>query len=289
METMRPNDRASRRPVAGRPLDLAGFPGTWINANPQTTGIARLEVELKDGTPSVRAIAVGPDGLLAWGTAETTGVYTFGPESPVGAGFSLRYDFGFLESLVHANLNKGLMVLSIYSRYRDGSNRPDYFIREYFAVTHSRYFHFQNAEDSGAVPLTPALRYACATDCRFDGRPVLDPGPILGRWLNTNPRSTGFAEVVIAREGERLIVRARGAGEGGAAERVTEGIVLANIEEEDKISNVALLALFDLGSMEIQMQLRFNKELLVAALFSAYREDGGRFDHFSRDFFHRAV
>lgn len=288
METRRPIDRVNRGSAAGCRLDLTGFPGTWINANPHTTGIARLEVELEDGVPSVRAIAVGPDGLLDWGVAETTGVYAFGPDSTAGAGFSLRYDFGFLESLVHANLNKGLMVFSTYSRYRDGSDRPDYFIREYFSVTQSRHFRLlRSTEEAGAVPLTPALGYASATDCRFRGRPVLDPGPVLGRWLNTNPRSTGFAEVVITREGERLTVRGalkNGAGAWGEA----EGIVLANIEEEDKISDVALLALFDLGFLETQMQLRFNKELLVAAQFHAIRDGSGRCDHFSRDFFYRA-
>ena len=43
-----------------------------------------------------------------------------------------RYDFGFAEVTLAANENKGLIIIASYHRFRDGSARSNYFIREFF-------------------------------------------------------------------------------------------------------------------------------------------------------------
>lgn len=121
------------------PLDLSGLPGTWLNSNPDTTGIARMVISEADGKVSLQVYAIGPDGLIDWGTTDVA-VFTSTPNSRVGSGFSCLYDFGFAETRLQAMIMKGLIVLAQFHSFKDDSGRADYFVREYFALAHGRYY-----------------------------------------------------------------------------------------------------------------------------------------------------
>jgi hypothetical protein len=127
-----------RVPAGDGPLDLSAFPGTWVNSNPETSGIARLQVTEEHGRLALRVYAIGPEGLIDWGTADAE-PFTATPSSRTGTGFTCVYDFGFAETELQAMLLKGLMVLAQLHRFKDASGRMDYFVREYFALSHGRY------------------------------------------------------------------------------------------------------------------------------------------------------
>ena len=131
-------DRVEVNEVSGTSIDHAGLIGTWVNSNPDTRGIARMVVAERDGNLSVQAYAIGPDGLIDWGS---TGLTVFGssPSSDEAAGFACRYDFGFAETLLQGMLLKGLMVLAQLHDFKDDSNRVSFFVREYFALEHGRF------------------------------------------------------------------------------------------------------------------------------------------------------
>lgn len=120
------------------PIDISTLLGTWVNSNPETTGITRLFVTEADGKPVLEIQAIGPDGLINWGKTEIT-VFAASPSSRVGTGFTCVYDFGFAETRLQAMILKGLTVLSQFHSFKDGSRRVDYFLREYFALEHGRY------------------------------------------------------------------------------------------------------------------------------------------------------
>ena len=124
--------------TAAMPLDISGLPGVWINSNPATNGIARMLMTEADGNLSLQVYAVGPEGLIDWGTTDVT-VFTSSPLSRVGAGFTCLYDFGFAEARLQAMVMKGLVVLAQIHTFKDESRRADYFLREYFAMEHGRY------------------------------------------------------------------------------------------------------------------------------------------------------
>lgn len=119
-------------------VDISALPGIWINTNPETNGIARMVMSEADGKLSLQVSAIGPDDLIDWGTTEVS-VFTSSPSSRVSAGFTCLYDFGFAETELQAMLLKGLLVLAQIHRFKDDSNRVDYFVREYFALAHGRY------------------------------------------------------------------------------------------------------------------------------------------------------
>ena len=119
--------------AAGGALDTSALPGTYINSNPQTNGIARMVVTESAGRLSLRVYAVGPEEEIDWGETDLA-VFAAGPASRAAAGFTCRYDFGFAETRLQAMIMKGLVVLSQFHGFKDDSGRADYFVREYYSL-----------------------------------------------------------------------------------------------------------------------------------------------------------
>ena len=121
----------------GRSLDLGAFPGTWVNSNPDTPGFTKVEFQVSDdGRLACRVVGIGPDGPIDWGYADDIELYGATPSAAKMGGFTARYSFDFMDVQLEGNLNKGLMVLVTLTRFKDNSGRCDYFMREYFSVTH---------------------------------------------------------------------------------------------------------------------------------------------------------
>lgn len=123
--------------IAGE-MDVRAFPGTWVNSNPDTSGIARIKVVETDGRLSLQVFAIGPEAVVDWGTAPAN-VFASSPSSRVGAGFTSVFDFGFAETRLQGMIMKGLLVLAQFHSFKDESQRTGYFVREYFALEHGRF------------------------------------------------------------------------------------------------------------------------------------------------------
>lgn len=119
-------------------IDTSSLTGVWVNSNPDSNGIARMVMSESGGKLALQVFGIGPDGLIDWGTSSVA-IFTAGPLSPVPAGFTCTYDFGFVETKLQAMIMKGLIVLAELHTFRDDSNRADYFVREYFALYHGRH------------------------------------------------------------------------------------------------------------------------------------------------------
>jgi hypothetical protein len=132
------SDRVEKTETNGAITDLHALPGVWINSNPDTSGIARLVISESDGRLSVQAFAVGPAGLIDWGSTNVK-VFAGLPTSHVAAGFTCLFDFGFAETELQGMIMKGLLVLAQFHRFKDNSKRADYFVREYYALEHGQY------------------------------------------------------------------------------------------------------------------------------------------------------
>lgn len=131
-------DRVEADTPTARGIDASGLAGTWVNSNPDSNGIARMVISEGNGNVTLQVYAIGPDGLIDWGTADVT-VFASGPLSTVCTGFTCCYDFGFVETRLQGMLLKGLMVLAELHSFKDGSKRADYFVREYFGSDHGKY------------------------------------------------------------------------------------------------------------------------------------------------------
>ena len=131
----------AHRPAAPA-IDPAPILGTWVSFDGATGGIVRIVIGRGDGRLSIRAFGAGSPAPRDWG--EIAGEAFAGsvesaaakhPDSALGApavGFTARYDFGFLATLLAAYLNRRLLVVDSYNVFRDGSGRASYFSRDHF-------------------------------------------------------------------------------------------------------------------------------------------------------------
>jgi len=116
----------------------------------------------------------------------------------------------------------------------------------------------------------------------------LNADRLTGDWLNTDRNTRGLREITIERTGERFSVSARGAGTDGSIDWLAKSVtVLANLEEEAGQRSIALAADFDFGFMRAETYLRVNKGVLVIVLFNTFKDQSGRTDYVTREFFYR--
>ena len=116
----------------------------------------------------------------------------------------------------------------------------------------------------------------------------LNADRLTGHWLNTDRNTRGLREITIERTGERFSVSARGAGTDGSIDWLAKSVtVLANLEEEAGQRSIALAADFDFGFMRAETYLRVNKGVLVIVLFNTFKDQSGRTDYVTREFFYR--
>jgi hypothetical protein len=132
------NDQVEPDPITIDDISRKSLLGHWINSNPDTNSIARVNVTESNNRLQLQVFAVGPDGLIDWGTAAAD-VFAAGPASRASAGFTCTYDFGFAEARFQGMIMKGLLVLAQFHIFKDDSGRANYFLREYFAMTHDHF------------------------------------------------------------------------------------------------------------------------------------------------------
>ena len=131
-------DRVTNEAAGSGASDYSGLVGNWVNSNPDTTGVARMTIIRSGENLSLQVYAIGPEGLIDWGTVGLI-LFAPSPSSRAVTGFTCLYDFGFAETQLQAMILKGLIVLAQIHKFKDGSGRVDYFVREYFGLEHGRY------------------------------------------------------------------------------------------------------------------------------------------------------
>jgi hypothetical protein len=141
--------------------------------------------------------------------------------------------------------------------------------------------------------MTPALAFKQATDLHSAlanrGEGSLSGEKLIGRWLNTNRDTKGIAECAIAGDGEGYTVSISGVGEAELIDwPQTKATVLVNLDEEAGQRAVALSVDFDFSFMRVESHIRVNKGVLVIVVFFIFKDDSGRSNYLTREFFSRA-
>lgn len=127
---------AARAGVEPR-IDASAVVGTWTAADRASDGVVRLDLAAgDDGGLRVRVWGAGEAAAADaaprdWGEVAAD-LYTTSIDGGPAAGFTARYDFGFLDTLLTAYFKGGLLVLDTFNSFRDGSGRAPYFTREFY-------------------------------------------------------------------------------------------------------------------------------------------------------------
>ncbi len=110
--------------------------------------------------------------------------------------------------------------------------------------------------------------------------------PLLGTWFNTNTATRGIAKTVLAAKENGIVLRIFAAG---SQQMVDWGETAANIFAADALATEAMAfsAFYDFGFMETQLQGHVRQGVLIIAKFDRFKDDSGRSNYFSKEFFYR--
>lgn len=106
--------------------------GHWHNTHHGSRGILEIALERRGDRVAVRVWRARAQGLADWGETQG-GLFTCVEEDGVRSAAALaRYDFGFMECELQIRQNKGILAVTSFSSFRDGSGRSSYVTRELF-------------------------------------------------------------------------------------------------------------------------------------------------------------
>jgi hypothetical protein len=182
----------------GRPLDVSALCGDWVNSDRSgAAGMLGLTVSEDDGGLWVRGLGMAKPVAYAWDRVRA-GSYAPNPTSGQAWSFLADYDFGFMRTVISAYCKLGILITTTYNTFSDGSERTDYWTREFF---HRRSL-------VGPPPSTPPPsgisrdrdRRAAAAHGH------VDTATMIGRWLNFDRDSPGITEVTVQGTADRLAI-----------------------------------------------------------------------------------
>jgi hypothetical protein len=115
----------------------------------------------------------------------------------------------------------------------------------------------------------------------------IDPEPLLGTWLNTNNATRGIASAILTRKDGRIVLRIIAAGDPGPVgwEETPASLFAADASSSEAM---AYSAFYDFGFMETQLQAHVRQGVLIIAKFDRFKDNSGRANYFSKEFFYRA-
>lgn len=131
-----------------------------------------------------------------------------------------------------------------------------------------------------------ALQYL-RLDERAEAQGPVIADPLLGTWFNTNPATRGIAKAVLAAKERGIVLQIFAAGN---PQTVDWGETAASIFAADALATdaMAFSAFYDFGFMETQLQGHVRQGVLIIAKFDRFKDDSGRSNYFSKEFFYRA-
>lgn len=111
--------------------------------------------------------------------------------------------------------------------------------------------------------------------------------PLLGTWLNTNSTTQGLSKAVLANKDGQVVLQIFA---DGNPERPEWGEAIASLFAADSSSTEAMAfsAFYDFGSMETLLQGHVRQGVLIIAKFDRFKDNDGRSNYFSKEFFYRA-
>jgi hypothetical protein len=267
-----PDPDRSASTHAARRIDPTGLQGEWINTESSPRSLAWIHIERRSDAIALRALGVegtAPEGM---GWFESRSLYTSSPTGGDVVAFIAERDSDSMPVELHANLSKGLLIVSSFQtrHLSDGPERR--FAREFFRRTDPEF-----GEPSDVSPNEPAVRQLSSSS------PASTFG---GSWRNTNTTGSGIVSVSFAptRDGGTMCVQGRDSSHANAWGTTTVEFYneIGAVSEPAKIK-----ASYDLGSMDVQLHGWVKQGVLVLALFRHFKDAIGESSYFDREFFYR--
>ena len=123
-------------------------------------------------------------------------------------------------------------------------------------------------------------------DERIEARAAVSLEPLLGTWLNTNSTTHGISRAALTDKGHQVVVHIFA---DGNREHPEGGEAVATVFAADSSSTEAMAfsAFYDFGFMETLLQGHVRQGVLIIAKFDRFKDNSGRSNCFSKEFFYR--
>lgn len=181
---------------AGKPLQISPLCGDWLNADRGVPGMLGVTLTEQEGSLWVRGLGMAKPVGYAWPRVRTPS-FAPDPASPQAWGFLIDYDFGFMRTIGAGYYKTSVLVATTYNTFHDGSERSPYWSREFF---HRRTL----AEPPTTEPPRGITRDRDRSLGTGPGR--VDPGPMIGRWVNFDREAPDIIGATVRTDGDRLAV-----------------------------------------------------------------------------------
>ena len=111
--------------------EIESLLGEWKNVNANTGQVSRVRVIAKDDGIVLHCFGKLENGEQDWGISPCE-LFSVNVGSPIIEGFTCTYDLDFIQISMAGNMKYGVMVIQSYNTFKDGSERSNYFSREFF-------------------------------------------------------------------------------------------------------------------------------------------------------------
>jgi hypothetical protein len=258
---------------AARRIDPTALQGEWINTESSPRGLARILIERRsDDAITMRALVIRdrtPDET-EW--FDSRALYASSVTGGDAVAFIAERDADPMPLELHANLSKGLLIVSSFQPrlLTDGPER--HFTREFFRRTDPEFPGTSgvSADESSVRPLSSSS--AAST--------------FGGSWRNTNTTGSGIVAVSFAPTDDGGTMCVRGRDRSGTNDWGTTTVEIYN--EIGAVSEPAKIkASYNLGSTDVHIHGWVKQGVLVLALFRRFKDAIGESNYFDREFFYR--
>lgn len=256
------------------PLDFTPVAGEWVSTTGLAGGVSAFHIGVLDGAMLLSANGYGADRAGDWGEVKAQ---TFANSLRSGPGqaftaFIAPFEGEQVRTQLESYLALGLATGHAFHRFAEGSDRRDYFTREFYIA--------QNGSRRPVEPISADVHPLLRTGPN-------EPGALLGRWDALAPTATkGFYSLEVGTDGDDVLVQAYGVGADGPVDwGTTRAELYADAHYLDNAP--AFLATFDHGYMQVHLQARINRGCLVVCVFTTFTDGSGRADYFVRECFGR--
>lgn len=255
-----------------RPIDPAGLTGAWVNTEAAPRGVAHVVVESRSEALGLWALGADDQTHEGWGWTDAEALYAASPSGDAAVAFTAAYLRDAMRVELHANVSKGLLIVSTFQTRSDSLNAHARFAREFFRrVSPAR---LKPLREPGKQP---AARPVTATS---------SPSHFLGTWRNTNSEACSIASVAFAASDGGLTMRVQGADGSDPRDWGTTAVEIYT-EEGTASEPAKIKARYDLGPIDVLLHGWVKQGVLVFALFRRFTDGSGRSNYFDREFFYR--
>lgn len=256
---------------AARRIDPAGLTGIWINTELSPRGVARVVIEQRPEALGVWALGAEDRMHEGWGWTDAEALYAASASGHAAVAFTALFMVESMPVALHANVSKGLLIVSSFQTRFNSGDSDARFVREFFRRADSEMLESLQQPGQAAARPVPWLSSVST---------------FVGTWRNTNSEGAGIVSVTFAATVGGATMRVLGMDNSGIHDWATTSVEIYT-EVGTTSEPAKIKAHYGFELMDVLLHGWVKQGVLVLALFRSFKDESGGSNYFDREFFYR--